>query len=620
MSHPSWDSARMDLLVLVVAIGLALVGGSVVASLVLRRAAPAADAAAIAHEAGLAAARAEPGRGVAAARREPRAHDERAGAVDRGARRQARGHRHAAGVDEPRAGARHRAAGRVRGAARREARRAPGGLRQQRDGTRRADPHHAGPARGAVEQQGPRPVGRAHGGGRAQAGRLRRGHPVPEAGRGRRWSRHPRLHVPAAARRRPLHGRQVPARQLPALPRRGVGARAAATPGRLPPRRPGQGQGARGTCVLPTRTPRPWTASCSSSRTSSSTGSSRSTTARCSTRRSSDKIVMCSPLTLFAVLAVVRQAVDSFRLERTTSEILDVLGSFSKQWDGFVAQMDTLGKRLESTASAFDQLVGTRRRQLERQLDRIEDLRTDQALALTGGGGAAAAPRGIAGASRSVPSRHGDGAHPRLRRRPARRAGGLRPGRAVDRRAEHDRCCSCSCRSSGSSSSATRASACTGGCASRCGPEWCPPPTSSTACSILIAGTAADHPRVRHRRDRAAAAAPTRARRASARSCAAATRARREPGREGGQHPQHRHPRPARRRRRGPATVTAPAPTGAATSARPTAGSRVSRARRSRSRATRTPGSGSGRAPRASARRTRGRRSTGRRSAAGCRR
>jgi DNA recombination protein RmuC len=98
------------------------------------------------------------------------------------------------------------------------------------------------------------------------------------------------------------------------------------------------------------------------------------------------KIVMCSPLTLFAVLAVVRQAVDSFKLERTTSEILDVLGTFSKQWDGFVTQMDTLGKRLESTASAYDQLVGARRRQLERQLDRIEDLRTDQALAITGGG------------------------------------------------------------------------------------------------------------------------------------------------------------------------------------------------------------------------------------------
>jgi DNA recombination protein RmuC len=97
------------------------------------------------------------------------------------------------------------------------------------------------------------------------------------------------------------------------------------------------------------------------------------------------KIVMCSPMTLFAVLAVVRQAVDSFHLERTTSEILEVLGSFSKQWDAFGAQMDTLGKRMESAAAAFDDLTGARRRQLERQLDRIEDLRTDQALAVNDG-------------------------------------------------------------------------------------------------------------------------------------------------------------------------------------------------------------------------------------------
>ena len=35
------------------------------------------------------------------------------------------------------------------------------------------------------------------------------------------------------------------------------------------------------------------------------------------------KLVFCSPLTLYAVLAVVRQAVDNFRVERTSSEILD---------------------------------------------------------------------------------------------------------------------------------------------------------------------------------------------------------------------------------------------------------------------------------------------------------
>ncbi|HTK17808.1 MAG TPA: DNA recombination protein RmuC, partial [Acidimicrobiia bacterium] len=51
------------------------------------------------------------------------------------------------------------------------------------------------------------------------------------------------------------------------------------------------------------------------------------------------KIVLCSPLTLYAVLAVVRQAVDNFRLERTSSEILQHLGEFSLQWQKYVAQL-----------------------------------------------------------------------------------------------------------------------------------------------------------------------------------------------------------------------------------------------------------------------------------------
>jgi DNA recombination protein RmuC len=102
-----------------------------------------------------------------------------------------------------------------------------------------------------------------------------------------------------------------------------------------------------------------------------------------------DRIVMCSPLTLFAVLAVVRQAVDSFRTERTASEILDVLGSFRKQWDAFSTKMDALGRNLTTTTRAFDELAGARTRQLERQLDRIDDLQRHRALDVTDDGDAA---------------------------------------------------------------------------------------------------------------------------------------------------------------------------------------------------------------------------------------
>jgi DNA recombination protein RmuC len=93
-------------------------------------------------------------------------------------------------------------------------------------------------------------------------------------------------------------------------------------------------------------------------------------------RALTEKVVLCSPTTLFAVLAVVRQAVDSFQLERTSGEILTCLTRFRKQWDKFSDQIDRVGKSLSASQRAFDELDGTRRRQLERQLDRIDALQS----------------------------------------------------------------------------------------------------------------------------------------------------------------------------------------------------------------------------------------------------
>lgn len=93
------------------------------------------------------------------------------------------------------------------------------------------------------------------------------------------------------------------------------------------------------------------------------------------------KVVLCSPFTLFAVLAVVRQAVDSFLLERTSDEILQGLGRFNQQWVKFGDQIDLVGKRLDSAHNAFSDLAGTRRRQLQRSLDVLDAIRNRRGLA-----------------------------------------------------------------------------------------------------------------------------------------------------------------------------------------------------------------------------------------------
>jgi DNA recombination protein RmuC len=95
-------------------------------------------------------------------------------------------------------------------------------------------------------------------------------------------------------------------------------------------------------------------------------------------------VVFCSPLTLFAILAVIRKAVDNFSLEQTSNEILSLLGEFKKQWGEFQGKLELVGKRIGDAQKEYEALTTTRRRQLERPLNRIEDLRTQRNLPIAG--------------------------------------------------------------------------------------------------------------------------------------------------------------------------------------------------------------------------------------------
>lgn len=88
------------------------------------------------------------------------------------------------------------------------------------------------------------------------------------------------------------------------------------------------------------------------------------------------KVVLCSPFTLFAVLGVIRQSVEAHEVARTSDEVLALLGAFGDQWTRFSDQLDLVARRFDTVHKGLEELTGPRRRQLERQLDRIEDLRT----------------------------------------------------------------------------------------------------------------------------------------------------------------------------------------------------------------------------------------------------
>ena len=96
------------------------------------------------------------------------------------------------------------------------------------------------------------------------------------------------------------------------------------------------------------------------------------------------RVVMCSPLTLFAFLGVIRQAYDNFVIEQTSDQILALIGKFGNQWQKYSEQLDKVKSSFDRLDRQFDDLVGTRKRQLEKPLQQLEAVRRERNLPIDG--------------------------------------------------------------------------------------------------------------------------------------------------------------------------------------------------------------------------------------------
>ena len=76
------------------------------------------------------------------------------------------------------------------------------------------------------------------------------------------------------------------------------------------------------------------------------------------------KVVLCSPITLYAMLAIIRQSVDHFAIENKAKEMMVILSNFQDQWDKYKLSMDKIGKRLDDAQKEYEHLTTTRTNQL----------------------------------------------------------------------------------------------------------------------------------------------------------------------------------------------------------------------------------------------------------------
>jgi DNA recombination protein RmuC len=92
------------------------------------------------------------------------------------------------------------------------------------------------------------------------------------------------------------------------------------------------------------------------------------------------RVVLASPLTLYAMLSVIRQAAEHANIMRTADEVLALLGQFTKEWAKYNEAVERLGQRIEQARDEYEKLRTTRTNQLQRPLDKIEALRTSRGL------------------------------------------------------------------------------------------------------------------------------------------------------------------------------------------------------------------------------------------------
>lgn len=87
-----------------------------------------------------------------------------------------------------------------------------------------------------------------------------------------------------------------------------------------------------------------------------------------------NKIMLCSPVTLYAILSLIRQAVSSFSMEQKAGEMQELVGIFKNQWENFTQKIDFLGKSINSLSNHYEDLTGPRLRALQKPMEKISEL------------------------------------------------------------------------------------------------------------------------------------------------------------------------------------------------------------------------------------------------------
>ncbi len=87
------------------------------------------------------------------------------------------------------------------------------------------------------------------------------------------------------------------------------------------------------------------------------------------------KVVLCSPFTLYSMLSVIRQAFENFYYEKATKEIIRMIDLFVKTYATFKDRFTALGESMKKTVHLYADIRDKSFKNLDTKINRIEDFK-----------------------------------------------------------------------------------------------------------------------------------------------------------------------------------------------------------------------------------------------------
>jgi len=96
------------------------------------------------------------------------------------------------------------------------------------------------------------------------------------------------------------------------------------------------------------------------------------------------QVLLCSPLSLYAILSLIHQSVNNFVIEQRTSEVLKQFQNFTQEWKKYKKKTTDMGNSLQASMNHYNQLVTARNNKLEIPLDKIKGITGDAEASFEG--------------------------------------------------------------------------------------------------------------------------------------------------------------------------------------------------------------------------------------------